>query len=61
MVEHGQSFRLSRINYPEMEDKKEEENCILLKTVEEFRLAERCYLNWNVARTPGLMLAQNAT
>lgn len=60
-VEHSQSSTLSRSNYPEMENKKEEENCILLKSPEEFRLAELCYFNWNVARTPGLMLAQNAT
>lgn len=59
-LEGGQSFALSRINYPEKEDKKEEEISILLKPLEEFRLAECCYLNWNVARTPGLMLAQNA-
>lgn len=43
-----------------MKDKKEEENSILLKPLEAFRLAECCYLNWSVARTPGLMLAQNA-
>lgn len=60
-LEGGQSFALSRINYPEMEGKKEGENSILLKPLEEFRLAECCYSNWNVARTPGLMLAQNAT
>lgn len=59
-LEGGQSFALSTINYSEMEDKKEEENSILLKPLEEFRLAECCYSNWNVARTPGLMLAQNA-
>lgn len=51
---------LSRTNYSEMKDKKEEGNSVLLKPLEEFRLAECCYSNWNVARTPGLMLAQNA-
>lgn len=59
-LEGGQSIALSRINYLEMEDKKEEENSILLRPLEEFRLAQCCYLSWNVARTPGLMLAQNA-
>lgn len=59
-LERGQSFALSRIRYPEMEDKKGDANSILLKPLEEFRLAECCYSNWNVARTPGLMLAQNA-
>lgn len=33
-LEGGQSFALPRINYPEMEDKKEEENSILLKPLE---------------------------